>query len=397
MIRDFFVGRFPEPDPLQPDAINAQRNISLNNWLELRGRPVVLWGWAPQEGNTMCFEHESLRRAFRYLGFDTHWFSSNEDPDSVLANLPSPRIYITGNEGVGAKIVPHIRSDDIVIVHNEFEISRWQCKVFPYGQYCTPSTCYPGITLPYPTDLLPHEYDPVCLQVKENELACFIGSPYSTSFMRQHEELKGLFASIGVAYEFTETWNPSLVHKIYSVCRWMPVPQLPDLVSFLPSRFCKSMARGCIPLSINPLVKVLLGKGAEACVFGNNWQDVARQVLELKANPELMHQKSMLGMQWARGLTALHFLEYLWPAPEKTRPSNSYWEIRENILQGNDQLRSRPQLELLLERYPDNRLVMFGLGLLYRNLGLRQEQRKLFENFKNRFPDDIYIDTLCPA
>ena len=95
-IKEYECGLLPDPDPSLASPIIESCGVGLDQWLALRDRQVVFWGWHKTEINTMVFEHESIRRAFHLLGFQTNWFPSTADFPEVIRRAPGPKIYITG-------------------------------------------------------------------------------------------------------------------------------------------------------------------------------------------------------------------------------------------------------------------------------------------------------------
>ncbi len=393
---EFIKGRFADPDIDQTLAYLQRNRLSIDHWVDRCQFTVVLWGWHPSEGNTMAFEHETLKRVFVGMGFNVIWLPVQTDPSVALSKIPGPRIFITGDRAIGAPIAPFAREDDVIIAHNENAPDRWRGILHNYWQYWVPTSMLLGKPAPYPTDLMPHEMSKDWLDQKNDSLAFFVGSAYSPAFQEQHRQLKSLFSSQGIEYEFLETWNCQAIHRRYVEARWIPIPQQPTLTSFLPSRICKGMARGCVPLSINPILEVMLGKWADGCIFGSDWSDVLRQVEELRTDPERLREKSSAAMRWAREQSAFHFLEYLWPAPEKTRPSDAYWNLRSSMSHASWVVQDAYQLEELLQRYPNNRILMHFLGRAYGHSGRGQDSDALARDYQKLFPGDDLVRSWKP-
>jgi hypothetical protein len=217
----------------------------------------------------------------------------------------------------------------------------------------------------------------------------FVGSRYSSAFYAQHEYLGNRFLENGIRYSFLETWNADRIHQEYCSARWAPIVQQSSILTFMPSRFVKAMSRGCIPLSVNPIIEILLGSGAEACIFGATWDQVFEKLKEIKANPNEMDRKSRVGLAYAREHTALHFLEYIWPDKLSVcQPSKSFLETRASLFNADRVCQSLPELHKLLLKYPRNRVLM---ALIVRGLinqvSLRAAEKELSE-FKAAYPDD---------
>jgi hypothetical protein len=386
---DFIKGRFDDPDTASTLAYIEKTQLSINNWADRYQSKIVLWGWHPSELNTMAFEHESLKRLFVALGYVVLWISGSVTPERVLPELKGPKIFITGDGLVGAPIVPFVGEEDIVIVHNENNPGRWKGKLIEYSQYWVPKSLLAGTPTPYPTDLLPHEINQDWLDQKDDELAFFVGSQYNKAFQQQHSELRALLAKHKIDYQFLETWDCKAIHQQYIKARWMPVVQLPEMAGFLPSRFCKGMAPGCIPLSINPINKEMLGKAAAGCIFGENWPDVIRQVAELREDPKSLREKSATAMRWAMDQSPFHFLEYLWPAPERTPPSEAYWSLKAAIAHADAVVQQPAALEKLLNLYPKNFILMNFLGKAYAQAGQEPERVKLAREYSKLFPEAL--------
>ena len=382
----FTRSTFPDPSPDGSAAVLDEMGLNLKNWLALRGRPVVLFGWHPIEHNTMTFEHESIRRAFRYLGFETIWFPSSADPGPLLAKLPAPRIFLTGPCGeVGARLVPFATADDVVIVHNEGEDCKWNgARVLNYKRFEARRSF--GIPAHYPSDLLPHEFSDQWVEQKEKDLVYFVGSAYDTNFATKHQELNRILSSSGFRYVCQESWNVRDVHAHYKKALWAPVP-FPSVrlghLWFLPSRFVKALSRGCIPLSTNPIARMLLGEGAHGCIFANTWEQVAEQMRFLLEHPALLLEKQVWGMRWAQAHSALHFLEYIWPS--ESGASDSYWETQSAFQQTCLALESSACLEMLLRRYPDNFIVLMSICFLAVSQGRTRRAMEVLSRTSQRW------------
>ena len=132
---------------------------------------VIIWGH-PQHSHTHSYIHEAFYRAFKHLGYEAYWVSSQEEISSIdLANA----LFIT--EGQVDKEMPK-RHDCYYILHNwnpdDYQelFRNNRCIVLQvYTHDCLPyvtekldECMYTNVAekiifMPWATDLLPHEID----------------------------------------------------------------------------------------------------------------------------------------------------------------------------------------------------------------------------------------------
>jgi hypothetical protein len=163
---------------------------------------VIIWKY-PLHSHTHSYIHWGFYRAFKHLGYETHWIEHERQLQGM--NLANSLFFVSGGQEQG---VP-LRDDCYYIVHN-CEIVRYirlremgRCIALQvYTHDCLdrkePSFAFcfhydlqqPIIYMPWATDLLPHEINAnkqkVATTVKKKQ-AIFIGTINAGGFGNQKE------------------------------------------------------------------------------------------------------------------------------------------------------------------------------------------------------------------
>lgn len=164
-------------------------------------KKVVVWGY-PKDTHTHSYIHQSFYKTFKYLGYETYWFTNSSDTSNFDF---SNTLFLTSGDTESLSVP--IRKDCLYILHNcphnvfspvidhTVFIQVLTTPVYSReGLTKINSYTYVGdnvVYQPWATDLLPHEINLEWADLKRNNVVNYVGSVLDGGYNDIRNELLG--------------------------------------------------------------------------------------------------------------------------------------------------------------------------------------------------------------
>lgn len=288
------------------DIIHAKSLPSFNK--------VIIWGY-PLHTHSHSYIHACWVKAFKYLGYDTFWFSDdNFDENFDYTNC----LFIT--EGYADFKIP-LHKSNIYYVHVCVDPQRYldagvrfidmrynviylndvnydydlnkslqsgKAQQISYVTYYEELEYYPAIYISWATDLLPHEFDySLNNNNDQNNTVYMIGSAGS-----HHMPLSQALSACGINMKHIDCWKEPISFEENMQLMKQNIVNI-DIrsdqhknIGYIPCRVFKAISYGKLGITNSKRVEELFGK--DNIIYNDNISELVKLALSNKDNYKLI-------------------------------------------------------------------------------------------------------------
>lgn len=274
---------------------------------------VVIWGY-PLHTHSHSYIHACWVKAFKYLGYDTYWFSDdNYDENFDYTNC----LFIT--EGYADFKIP-LHKSNIYYVHVCVDPQRYldagvrfidmrynksynhdvnyeynldeslkqgKAQQISSVTYYEDLEYYPAIYTSWATDLLPHEFNFSCINAEAENNVYFVGSG-----VPQHYELAQELRNKNIGFYHIDCWkNPISFEENMKLMKKSIINvdlrnDFHKKVGYIPCRVFKAISYGKLGITNSTRVRDLFGENN--IIYHDNVGTLVDLALQNKDNTELI-------------------------------------------------------------------------------------------------------------
>lgn len=259
---------------------------------------VIIWKY-PLHSHTHSYIHWGFYRAFKHLGYETHWITHEHQLRAM--NLENSLFFVSGGQEDG---VP-LRDDCYYIIHNcagarythlrqighciALQVYTHDCldRNEPAFKYCFHYDLrQPILYMPWATDLLPHEIDEnkkkVATTAKKNQIV-FIGTINAGGFGNQKEITPFVQAcnEHNISFINGGCCTKSMEDNVHMVMESLLAPAIQGEwqcnKGYIPCRIFKNISYGAMGITNSETVYNLFDK---KIIYNPNTYALAQQAIE---------------------------------------------------------------------------------------------------------------------